>query len=638
MAKTPDYNEIAKQIIQVVGGMDNIISAAHCATRLRLIVKDRESIDDKKVEEVELVKGCFFTAGQYQIILGTGIVNKVFDAVIKLGVSGSSKNEQAAAAAENGSALQRLVRIFADVFVPIIPVMVATGLFMGLRGFLTQDAMLGLFGISPDAIPQQFLDFTMILTDTAFSYLPVLVCWSAFKKFGGSPILGIVLGLMLVHSILPTSWDVAQGAAEPMLFFGFIKVNGYQSSVLPAFIAGFLGSKIEQWLHDHVINALDLIITPFVTVLTSLCLGLFVIGPVFHSVEMGLVHIVTWLFALPFGFGGLVWGALCQVIVITGVHHALNLVEIEMLSNTSWNPMNPVGSCGIVAQAGAAMAVAVKSRSVKMKSLAYPSAVSGLLGITEPAIFGVNLRLVHPFIWGCVGGGVGGWLSALLNLRGTGLSVTGIPGMLLYLNQQLPVYILVNAAAFGAAFVLTYLFGVKEESESTNHKTTETPKAKEKSGDRAKEEPVKELKAFISGSVIPVTDVSDPVFSSKAMGDGIAIRPDEQKITAPCDGEISMVADTGHAVGITLNNGAELLIHVGLDTVSLNGEGFRVLVKDGDKVKQGASLLEFDRALIEGKGLPTDCILVLTNTDDFPNAGFISGMDAKQGETCICTF
>ncbi len=465
MAKTPDYKKIAEQIIEVVGGAENIISAAHCATRLRLIVKNRDIIDDKKVEEIEIVKGCFFTAGQYQIILGTGIVNKVFDEVMKLNVSGSSKNEQAAAAAKNGNALQRLVRMFADVFVPIIPVMVATGLFMGLRGFLTQDALLAFFGTSSAEIPQQFLQFTQILTDTAFGFLPVLVCWSAFKKFGGSPVLGIVIGLMLVSNILPTSWDVAQGNADPMIFFGFIKVNGYQSSVLPAFIVGFLGSKIEQWLHDHVVNALDLIVTPFVTVLTSLCLGLFIVGPIFHSVEMALVSVVTWLFGLPFGIGGFIWGALCQVIVITGIHHALNLVEIEMLAATKWNPVNPVGSCGIVAQAGAAIAVAVKSKSVKMKSLAYPSSVSALLGITEPAIFGVNLRLVNPFIFGCIGGGVGGWLAAILNLRGTGMSITGIPGMLLYLNGQFPLYVLVNAIAFAVAFVLTYLFGVKGEVE-----------------------------------------------------------------------------------------------------------------------------------------------------------------------------
>ena len=431
-----NYKAIAKEIIEIVGGAENIISAAHCATRLRLIVKDKELIDDKKIEAIDIVKGCFFTAGQYQIILGTGIVNKVYEEVMKLGISGTSKNEQAATAAQNGNALQRLIRIFADIFVPIIPVMVATGLFMGLRGLLTQDALLAFFGTSSDAIPQQFLQFTQILTDTAFGFLPVLVCWSAFKKFGGSPVLGIVIGLMLVSNILPTSWDVAQGNAEPMIFFGFIKVNGYQSSVLPAFIIGFLGSKIEQWLHDHVPNALDLIITPFVTVLASLCLGLFLVGPIFHTVEVGLV-------------------------VVTGVHHALNLVEIEMLAKTNWNPVNPVGSCGNVAQAGAAMAVAVKSKSVKMKSLAYPSSVSALLGITEPAVFGVNLRLVSPFVCGCLGGGIGGWLAAILGLKGTGMSITGIPGMLLYLNEQFPLYILVNVVAFGAAFALTYVFGMK---------------------------------------------------------------------------------------------------------------------------------------------------------------------------------
>lgn len=435
MANTTDYTAIAKQIIETVGGKENIISAAHCATRLRLIVKNRDIIEDKEIEGIDLVKGCFFTAGQYQIILGTGIVNKVYDEVMKIGISGSSKSEQAAAAAEKGNTAQRLVRVFADVFVPIIPVMVATGLFMGLRSLLTQETLLAFFGLIVDAIPQQFLDFTSILTDTAFNFLPVLVCWSAFKKFGGSPVLGIVVGLMLVSDVLPTSWDVAQGTADPMVFFRFIKVSGYQSSVLPAFLVGLLGSKVEQWLHDHVINALDLIVTPFVTVFVSLCLGLFIVGPIFHTVEMALVDVVATLFSLPFGVGGLIWGALCQAIVIAGVHHALNLVEIEMLASTSWNPVNPVGSCGIVAQAGAAMAVAVKSKSTKMKSLAFPSSASALLGITEPAIFGVNLRMVNPFVWGCVGGGIGGWLAALLNLKGTGMSLTGIPGMLLYLNE-----------------------------------------------------------------------------------------------------------------------------------------------------------------------------------------------------------
>ena len=455
MAKETDYKAVAQQIIEVVGGPENIISVAHCATRLRLIVKNREIIDDKQVEAIDIVKGCFFTAGQYQIILGTGIVNKVYDEVMKLGIEGSSKNEQAAAAAKRGNKLQQLVRVFADVFVPIIPVMVATGLFMGLRGFLTQDALLAFFGTSADAIPKQFLEFTQILTDTAFGFLPVLVCWSAFKKFGGSPVLGIVIGLMLVSSNLPTSWDVAQGNAKPLIFFGFIKVNGYQSSVLPAFIVGFLGSKIEQWLHDHVINALDLIVTPFVTVLVSLCLGLFVVGPIFHSVEVGLVSIVSALFSLPFGIGGFIWGALCQVIVVTGVHHALNLVEIEMLAKTKWNPVNPVGSCGIVAQAGAAMAVAVRTKSTKMKSLGYPSAISALLGITEPALFGVNLKMKYPFYAAMVGSAVGCAYVTLTNVLNISPGAAGIIGFVCIKSGGMLNYMIGIAISLIVGFVLT---------------------------------------------------------------------------------------------------------------------------------------------------------------------------------------
>lgn len=460
-----DYKAIAQQIIETVGGPENIVSAAHCATRLRLMVRDREIIDDGKMEEIDLVKGCFFTAGQYQIILGTGIVNKVYEQVLALGVAGSSKNEQAAAAAQNSNIVQRMIRIFADIFVPIIPVMVATGLFMGLRGLLTQELILSFFGMTPADIPQEFLKYTQILTDTAFGFLPVLVCWSAFKKFGGSPILGIVIGLMLVNSILPTSWDVAQGNAEPMMFFGFIPVSGYQGSVLPAFIVGILGANLEKWLRERVPNALDLIVTPFATVLVSLSLGLFLVGPIFHTVEVALVSVVTWLISLPVGIGGLIYGGVSQLIVVTGIHHALNLVEVEMLAETGWNLVNPIASASIVSQAGAALAVGLKTKSVKMKSLAFPSAMSAMLGITEPAVFGVNLRLVKPFVMGLIGGAAGGFVSALFGLKATGMSITAIPGALLYLNGQFPLYILVNVVAFAVAFVLTFLFGVKNETE-----------------------------------------------------------------------------------------------------------------------------------------------------------------------------
>ncbi len=464
MSKDKQYQQIASEIVEALGGDDNIISVAHCATRLRVIVKDREIINDSQVTDIDLVKGSFFTSGQYQVILGTGIVNKVYDEVLALGLSGSSKNEQAEAASKYGDNwFKRMIRIFGDVFVPIIPVLVATGLFMGVRGLIMQEQVLALFGATPETVSPDFILLTQILTDTAFAFLPVLVCWSAVKNFGGSPVLGIILGLMLVHPSLPVSWDVAQHKADPLYFFGFIKVAGYQGSVLPAFIAGLCLAKIEKWLRKRVPNALDLILTPFLTLLIMVVLSLMVIGPIFHQVEIWLLAAVNFLLGLPGGLGGLIYGGINQIIVVTGVHHALNLIEIQMLAETGWNTVNPISSASIIAQAGAALAVAVKTSSPKTKSLAYPSAVSAMLGITEPAIFGVNLRFVKPFIMGLIGGAVGGFLSSLFGLKATGMSITAIPGTLLYMNNQLPWYLLVNVISMATAFLLTYFFGYSDK-------------------------------------------------------------------------------------------------------------------------------------------------------------------------------
>nr|WP_274543567.1 PTS transporter subunit EIIC [Enterococcus faecium] len=315
--------------MDAVGGQDNISSMAHCATRLRLVVKDRDKIQDEKVENIDKAKGFFFTSGQYQIIFGTGIVNRVYEAMEEVGVSATTKEGLKEQAAEKeGSSLKRLIRVFGDVFVPIIPALVTTGLFMGLRGLLTQPQILGLFGMTPDSISSNVIMVTQILTDTAFAFLPVLVCWSAFRVFGGSPLLGILLGLMLVSPSLPTSWDVAQGTGDPLLFFGFIKVAGYQGSVLPAFIMGFLGANIEKKVRKVVPPALDLILTPFISLLAMLLLALFLVGPVFHEAEMLLLHAVEWILNLPFGLGGLIYGGLNQIIVVTGLHHALNLTEL----------------------------------------------------------------------------------------------------------------------------------------------------------------------------------------------------------------------------------------------------------------------------------------------------------------------
>ncbi|HJB24588.1 MAG TPA: sucrose-specific PTS transporter subunit IIBC [Candidatus Jeotgalibaca pullicola] len=458
-----EYLNIARDVIDAVGGQDNISSMAHCATRLRLVVKDRDKIQDEKVENIDKAKGFFFTSGQYQIIFGTGIVNRVYEAMEEVGVSATTKEGLKEQAAEKeGSSLKRLIRVFGDVFVPIIPALVATGLFMGLRGLLTQPQMLGLFGMTPDSISSNFIMVTQILTDTAFAFLPVLVCWSAFRVFGGSPLLGILLGLMLVSPSLPTSWDVAQGTGDPLLFFGFIKVAGYQGSVLPAFIMGFLGANIEKKVRKVVPPALDLILTPFISLLAMLLLALFLVGPVFHEAEMLLLHAVEWILNLPFGLGGLIYGGLNQIIVVTGLHHALNLIEIQLLAETGWNPVNMISTASIVAQAGAAFAVGLKSKKTKVKAVAFPSTFSALLGITEPAMFGVNLRYGKPFIMGLLGGAVGGFLASIFNMQATGMSITAIPGLLLYLNNQFFMYILISVISFFVAFGLTWMFGYND--------------------------------------------------------------------------------------------------------------------------------------------------------------------------------
>ncbi|WP_068785549.1 sucrose-specific PTS transporter subunit IIBC [Paenibacillus phocaensis] len=442
--------EVAKQILQHIGDKENVTSVEHCATRLRLILKDKSKIDEKAIENIDGVKGQFFSAGQYQIILGTGFVNKVYDAF----VNGDTtiQNDNKAEAYKNMSVVQKISRTLGDVFIPIIPVLVATGLFMGLRGLLTN---LGL------EMNPTFLTFTQVLTDTAFAFLPALVGYSVMRKFGGSPILGIVIGLMLVAPQLPNANAVASGTAEPILLslFGLsIPITGYQGSVLPALMIAILASKVEKSLKKVVPDSLSLIVTPFATLLVSIFCGLLIIGPLMHGVEQlilnGFRSLITW----PFGIGGLIIGALDQLIVTTGVHHIFKALEIELLAKTGANPFNALVSGAIAAQGGAALAVAFKTKDIKKRALYFSSTIPAFLGITEPAIFGINLRLVKPFVFGCLGGGIAGIFSSIVGLKGTGLAITVIPGALLYLNGQILMYIIANLIGLGVAFTLTYLF------------------------------------------------------------------------------------------------------------------------------------------------------------------------------------
>lgn len=624
-----ENREIAQKVIELVGGKENIQSVAHCATRLRIITADKEKINMDAVENLDKVKGSFFNSGQYQIIFGTGLVNKIFDEVQS--ILGSSAAANAAPVKKEGTAFQRAVRMFGDVFVPIIPVLVATGLFMGLRGLLTQDAFLSLFGMSSDSLSDNLILFTQVLTDTAFSFLPALVCWSTFRIFGGNPVIGIVIGLMLVSPSLPNAYEVGQQTASPLYFFGFIPVVGYQGSVLPAFITGIVGSKIEKFLKKRIPDAIDLIVTPFLILLSSSLLALFVIGPVFHQVELVVLAVVEKLLELPLGIGGLVYGCFGQLLGIFGIHHILNFLEISMLSTTGWNMLNPIGTCGNMAQAGAVLAVAVKSKNAKMKQIAYPSAFSATLGITEPAVFGVTLRLGRPFIMSMIAGGIGGFFASILGLKATGMALTGIPGALLYLNNQLPVYLLVNAATMAVSFVLTYTIGYKEKPEEAASGQTVIEAAPV--SDSGTLEGV--LGAALSGKVVPLSEVEDDVFNSGTLGQGAAILPTEGKVFAPCDGVISTIPSTRHAVGISGPADTEILIHVGMDTVKLNGKFFDCKVAEGDHVKKGDVLLEFDMEGIQSADCPLVTPMVVCNSDDYDSLDVIASGEIQAGTDFI---
>ncbi|KXT96180.1 sucrose-specific PTS transporter subunit IIBC [Streptococcus oralis] len=620
--------DIAKKVIEALGGRENVNSVAHCATRLRVMVKDEGKINKEVIENLDKVQGAFFNSGQYQIIFGTGTVNKMYDEVVALGLPTSSKEDMKAEAAKQGNWFQRAIRTFGDVFVPIIPVIVATGLFMGLRGLMNALGM---------TLPEDVTIYSQILTDTAFIILPGLVVWSTFRVFGGNPAVGIVLGMMLVSGSLPNAWAVASGGeVTAMNFFGFIPVVGLQGSVLPAFIIGVVGAKFEKALRKVVPDVLDLLVTPFVTLLVMSILGLFVIGPVFHVVENYILLGTKAILALPFGLGGLVIGGVHQLIVVSGVHHIFNLLEVQLLAADHANPFNAIITAAMTAQGAATVAVGVKTKNPKLKTLAFPAALSAFLGITEPAIFGVNLRFRKPFFLSLIAGAIGGGLASILGLAGTGNGITIIPGTMLYVgNGQLLQYLLMVAVSFVLGFALTYMFGYEDEKEVASEVATERLVQEETTGNIPVAPQNETIQTPIVGDVVALENVDDPVFSSGAMGQGIAVKPSQGVVYAPADAEVSIAFATGHAYGLKTANGAEILIHVGIDTVTMNGEGFEQKVAQGDKVKAGDVLGTFDSNKIAAAGLDDTTMVIVTNTADYASVTPVASGSVVKGDAII---
>lgn len=620
-----DYGKCAKEIYETLGGRDNLVSAAHCATRLRLVTVDNNKIDMKKLENVDGVKGVFSNNGQLQLIIGTGTVNKVYDEFLKVsGMTAATKEEVKAAAAAKQPVLKRMIKALGDVFVPILPAIVASGLMMGLVEALGKAI--------PSFAGSDWYGILDLMANTAFTFLPVLIAVSAARVFGGNIFLGAVIGMIMIHPNLINAWSVgSMNAADIPVWrlFGFpIRQVGYQGHVIPVVIAVWLMCRIEKWLHKHVPEMIDLFVTPLCTVLITAFLTLGLIGPVFSMAETWVLDFAGWIITVGHGIGAMIMGALYPLTVVCGIHHMYNVIEAGMLSAVDGqNIWMPIASAANFAQGAACLAVGLKAKKLKTKSVAIPSSLSAALGITEPAIFGVNLRFTKPLICGMAGGAAGALLGSVFHIGATSYGVTGIPGFLITLDYTVQ-YAIVLIVSFAVAFALTWFLWKEEAEEENGGSADREAAAKEEENVSTAGSGEKILYAPLKGNVIKREAIPDDTFASGVLGDGVGIEPEEPEVVAPFDGEISSVADTFHAIGITGPGGMEVLIHVGVDTVNMQGDGFELFVSEGDKVKAGQKLIGFDMEKIAAAGYCATTAVLLTNSDDYEGLQVI-----KYGKT-----
>lgn len=626
-----DYRKAAAETVQYVGGKDNIVSAAHCATRLRLVIADNTKVNKKALEDAEGVKGVFEASGQLQIIFGTGVVNKVYDEFIAItGITAASKEEVKQAAASKANPFQRFIKTLGDIFVPIIPAIVASGFLMGIMeslNFLINNGYVNLSNQSALFI------LANMFANTAYVFLPVLIGFSGAKVFGGNPYLGGVIGMIMVHPNLQNAWTMTGGVNEYLDVFGIwnVPLVGYQGHVISVIIAVFIMASIEKWLHKRVPAMLDLFVTPLVSVFVTGFLTMTMIGPAFNIVESSIINGIQALISLPFGIGSLVMGALYAPTVVTGIHHMYTIIDLGQIKEFGCTYWLPLASAANVAQGAAALAVALKTRDQKLKSMALPSSLSAFMGITEPAIFGVNMRFFRPFICACIGGGCGAMFASIASLGATGTGVTGIFGILLCLNAPVK-YILMFAISAGVAFALTWMFGYQNpQAEDDFKKSAETsaPVFTEPQTDGHSLLVLSPL----TGKAVSLADTGDDAFAAEILGKGAAVEPAEGKVYAPFDATVSALM--GHAIGLTGKNGVELIIHIGIDTVKLNGKHYTPHCTQGQEVKAGDLLMEFDIPAIQAEGYKTITPVIITNTPNYTDVLPQTGKNVKAGEALL---
>lgn len=651
------YENDVKRLLDLVGGKENIQAVSHCMTRMRFVLVDPKKADEKAIEELPSVKGTFTQAGQYQVIIGNDVSVFYNEFTAYAGIEGVSKDAVKAAAKTNQNPLQKIMGTLGEIFAPLIPALICGGLVLGFRNVIGE---INFFNNNTQSLADisQFwsgmYNFLWLIGEAVFHLLPVGIVWSITKKMGTTQILGIVLGLTLVSSQLLNGFSVADTPVSeiPVWDFGFFKVQmiGYQGQVIAAMMAGFVLVYLEKFFKKICPEVISMIVVPFCSLVPAVIIAHTIVGPIGWKIGNAIGDVVYSGLTSDFRFlFAAVFGLLYAPLVMTGLHHMTNAIDSQLLASPSKSTILwPMIALSNIAQGSSVLAMSVlQKKNERAQQVNVPACISCYLGVTEPALFGVNLKYVFPLVCGMIGSCCAAMISVGFGVEALSIGVGGLPGILSIKPEYYLIFLLAMAVAIVIPFTLTFLVGrIKLSREDRYGKEAAAPAAApeaEAVSVETKTESaavdVKELKSILDGKVMPIEESPDDVFSQKIMGDGLAIEPSNNVVTAPADCDVSVVmADTGHACGLLLPNGVELLIHVGVDTVDMGGDGFKLLVKEGDHVKAGQPLIEFDPAKIKAAGHPCTTMLIVTSEGNAANIKMHSGIDAKAGETTVISW
>lgn len=653
------YAEDAKELLRLVGGKENIAAVSHCMTRMRFVLNEPQKADIKKIEAMKVVKGSFTQTGQFQVIIGNTVADFYNDFIAVSGIEGVSKDAVKKAAKQNQNVLQRMITALAEIFAPLIPAIITGGLILGFRNcidslYLFENGTKTLCDIS------QFWagidSFLWLIGEAVFHMLPVGICWSVTKKMGTTQMLGIVLGLTLVSGQLLNAYAVAGTAAAdiPVWDFGYFKINmiGYQAQVIPAILAAFTLVYLEKFFRKITPQVVSMIVVPFCSLVLAVIAAHFVLGPVGWKIGSAISSVVytgiTGSFKVLFGA---VFGFVYAPLVITGLHHMSNAIDLQLIADYGGTMLWPMIALSNIAQGSAVLGmIALQRKNAEAQEVNVPACISCYLGVTEPAIFGVNLKHVFPFVCGMIGSACSAVVCVAMGTTANAIGVGGLPGILSIRPGSMLSFAVCMVIAVVVPFVLTLIVGKKKlavKSEVPIAELAEIAAGTGKSvaagvvvaAERNKEENQKEFKAFLTGKVIELKEVNDGVFSEGVMGEGIAIIPENDTLYAPVDATISvLMQDSRHACGLTMDNGMEILLHIGIDTVDMKGDGFRYLVSEGQKVSAGTPLVQFDRAKIQAAGHPDTTVCIITEPGNAKNMKFFTDINGEAKVTVVASF